>query len=225
MSAPRHEKVRALADDGALQLSLFDHYSLAEQRRAKREGLLTATETALDKIRAEVARRTKTPLTAAQIGQKVGRAIHRHKRAKHFETTIADSRFDYRRLQERIAEEAALDGIYVIRTSEPAERLSAAGYKNLARVERVFAALKGLDLRIRPIYHRGEDRVRAHLHLPAGLLHGVAHARRCCSMTRNCPKPAPGAIRWHLPSHLRRRAEIKPGASATTGCQSTASIP
>lgn len=186
--ALRHEKVRALIGEGALQRSLFDEYNLAEihspdfpderliacynpllaeERRRKRKTLLAATEAALDKIRAEVARRTRTPLTAAEIGKKVGRVINRHKMAKHFKTTIADGAFSYRRDKARIAEEAALDGIYVIRTSEPVERLSAKDsvrrYKNLAQLEQVFAALKGLDLRIRPIHHRAEERVRAHI--------------------------------------------------------------
>ncbi|MDN5872738.1 MAG: IS1634 family transposase, partial [Nitrococcus sp.] len=188
LSALRHEKVRALVDEGALQRSLFDEYNLAEihspdfpderliacynplladERRRKRKTLLAATEAALDKIRAEVARRTRTPLTAAEIGKKVGRVINRHKMAKHFKTTIADGAFSYRRDKARIAEEAALDGIYVIRTSEPVERLSAEdsvrSYKNLAQVEQVFRTLKGLDLRIRPIHHRAEERVRAHI--------------------------------------------------------------
>lgn len=188
LSALRHEKVRALVDEGALQRSLFDEYNLAEihspdfpderliacynplladERRRKRKTLLAATEAVLDKIRAEVARCTRTPLTAAEIGKKVGRVINRHKMAKHFKTTIADGAFSYRRDKARIAEEAALDGIYVIRTSEPVERLSAEdsvrSYKNLVQVEQVFAALKGLDLRIRPIHHRAEERVRAHI--------------------------------------------------------------
>lgn len=188
LSALRSEKVRALADEGALQLSLFDERNLAEirspafpderliacynpllaeQRRAKREALLAATEAALDKIRAEIARRTRTPLTAGQIGEKVGRVINRHKMAKHFVTSIAEGRLRYHRREAAIAEEAALDGIYVIRTSEPAERLSAEdsvrSYKTLAQVERTFRTLKGLDLRIRPIHHRVEERVRAHI--------------------------------------------------------------
>src|SRR5699024_5894747 len=109
---------------------------LAEERRRKRDALLDATEAALERIRAEVARRTRTPLTAAEIGKKVGRVAHRYKMAKHFDTDIAEGHFRYQRAETRIAEEAALDGIYIIRTSEPAERLSAEAtvrsYKNLA---------------------------------------------------------------------------------------------
>jgi transposase len=190
ISALRSEKVRQLADGGALQLSLFDEQNLAEihsadfpgerlmacfnplladERRRKRDALLGATEAALEKIRAEVHRRTKTPLSAAQIGQKVGKVINRHKMGKHFEVKIEDGLFSYRRRERRIEREAQLDGLYVIRTSEPKEALSAEqavrSYKNLARVERAFRTLKGMDLRIRPIHHRHEDRVRAHIFL------------------------------------------------------------
>ena len=190
ISALRSEKVRQLADAGALQLSLFDEQNLAEiasrdfpgerltacfnpllaeERRRKRDELLAATQAALAKIRAEVRRRTRTPLSAAQIGQKVGRVINRHKMGKHFEVTIEDGAFSYRRREQAIAREAQLDGLYVIRTSEAQEQLSAEqavrSYKNLARVERAFRTLKGMDLRIRPIHHRNEDRVRAHIFL------------------------------------------------------------
>ncbi|MGD8957812.1 MAG: IS1634 family transposase [Chromatiaceae bacterium] len=190
ISALRSEKVRQLVDSGALQLSLFDEQNLAEiasrdfpgerltacfnpllaeERRRKRDELLAATQAALAKIRAEVRRRTRTPLSAAQIGQKVGRVINRHKMGKHFEVTIEDGAFSYRRREQAIAREAQLDGLYVIRTSEAQEQLSAEqavrSYKNLARVERAFRTLKGMDLRIRPIHHRNEDRVRAHIFL------------------------------------------------------------
>ena len=190
ISALRSEKVRQLVDLGALQLSLFDEQNLAEiasrdfpgerltacfnpllaeERRRKRDELLAATQAALAKIRAEVRRRTRTPLSAAQIGQKVGRVINRHKMGKHFEVTIEDGAFSYRRREQAIAREAQLDGLYVIRTSEAQEQLSAEqavrSYKNLARVERAFRTLKGIDLRIRPIHHRNEDRVRAHIFL------------------------------------------------------------
>uniref|UniRef100_UPI0025BE3ABC IS1634 family transposase n=1 Tax=Aquisalimonas sp. TaxID=1872621 RepID=UPI0025BE3ABC len=203
LSALRSEKVRALAHEGALQLSLFDEHNLAEihspafpgerliacynpllaeERRRKREALLAASEAALEKIRAEVARRTKTPLSAAAIGAKAERALSRHKMAKHFELTIADGHFDYGRREARIEQEAALDGIYVIRTSEPRERLSAEqavrGYKNLAQVERAFRTLKGLDLRIRPIHHRDEARVRAHIFLCLLAYYVEWHLRR-----------------------------------------------
>lgn len=190
ISALRAEKVRQLAEQRYLQLSLFDEQNLAEirspafpgerliacfnpllaeERRRKREALLAATEQALGRIAREVARRTKTPLSAAQIGQKVGRVINRHKVGKHFEVVIADGQFSFQRREEAIAQEARLDGIYVIRTSEPETTLSAEeavrSYKQLSHVERAFRTLKGLELRIRPIHHRNDTRVRAHIFL------------------------------------------------------------
>lgn len=142
---------------------------LAEQRQRKRNELLAATERLLEKIRAEVQRRTKTPLSAAQIGQKVGKIINRHKMGKHFEVSFTEGQLRFSRRTEAIAREAELDGIYVIRTSEPQGALSAEdavrSYKNLAQVERAFRTLKGVELRIRPIHHRQERRVRAHIFL------------------------------------------------------------
>lgn len=190
ISALRTEKIRQLVAEQTLQLSLFDEQNLAEihaetfpgerliacfnpllaeERRRKREALLIATEQALAKILHQVQRRTKTPLSAAQIGEKVGKVINRFKVGKHFHTTIDDGQFAYVRRSAAIEQEAALDGLYVIRTSEPAQALSAEdtvrSYKNLARVERAFRTLKGVELEIRPIYHRSEDRVRAHIFL------------------------------------------------------------
>ena len=190
ISALRSSAIRQLVDQDSLQLSLFDEQNLAEitapaypgerliacfnpllaeERARKREDLLAATETALEAIARQVARRTKTPLSGAEIGQKVGRVIARFKVAKHFEWDIADGRFAYRRNHETIQGEAALDGVYVIRTSEPEARLSAQdtvrAYKGLAQVEQLFRSLKGLDVLIRPIRHREERRVRAHIFL------------------------------------------------------------
>lgn len=190
ISALRTEKIRLLVEEQTVQMSLFDEQNLAEihseafpderliacfnpllaeKRRHKREDLLSATEQALTKIQSQVQRRTKTPLSAAQIGQKVGKVINRHKVGKHFQTTIVDGQFSYQRNSDAIEQEAALDGLYIIRTSESAQALSAEdavrSYKNLAQVERVFRTLKGVDLAIRPIHHRTEDRVRAHIFL------------------------------------------------------------
>ena len=190
ISALRASAIRSLAEEGTLQLSLFDEQNLAEitspafpgerliacynpllaeERRHKRADLLAATEKELDKIARQVARRTRTPLSAAEIGQKVGQVVGRFKVAKHFQLEIDDGAFSYRRDDPAIAREAALDGIYIIRTSEPRERLSAAdavrGYKNLAQVERVFRCLKGVDILVRPIRHREERWVKAHIFL------------------------------------------------------------
>lgn len=190
ISALRSEKLRQLVEQQCVQTSLFDQTNLAEisspefpgerlivcynpmlaeRRQHKREELLDATEKALQQIVKQVERRTKTPLTAAEIGHKVGQVIRQYKMAKHFEISIADGQFHYRRHNEAIQREAQMDGIYVVRTSESQDSLSAAdtvrSYKNLARVERVFRTLKGIDLSIRPIHHRTERRVRAHVFL------------------------------------------------------------
>lgn len=190
ISALRSEKVHELVKRKHLQPSLFDERNLAEirsadfpgerlivcynpllaeERRRKRSELLEATEQALGKILAEVRRRTRTPLSAAEIGQKVGKVIQRYKMGKHFELRIADGQFSFSRKTDAIEAEAGLDGIYVIRTSETGKDLSAEdtvrSYKNLARVEQAFRTLKGMDLRIRPIHHRDNQRVRAHIFL------------------------------------------------------------
>lgn len=190
VSALRAPSIRKLVESGDLQLSLFDQQNLAEisspaypderlvvcrnpllaeERRRKRQELLEATEKELERIGKEVARRTRTPLLRDEIGVKVGRHINRFKMGKHFKYRIEDGRFTWERDEESIAREAALDGIYVLRTSEPEERLSAAdtvrSYKGLSRVERLFRTLKGIDLRVRPIRHRTEDHVRGHIFL------------------------------------------------------------
>jgi transposase len=182
--------IRELVDEGALQLSFLDEKNLAEitspeypgerlmvchnpvledRRQRKREALLQATEKSLNKISQEVARRKKKPLTAAEIGVKVGKVLGRYKMGKHFECTIGEGSFTWSRRAESIAQEQMLDGIYVLRTSEPAERLSAEetvrSYKSLAEVERAFRCLKGIDLLVRPIRHRTADRVPAHIFL------------------------------------------------------------
>lgn len=190
ISALRSAAIRQLVEGGALQLSLFDEQNLAEisspefpgerliachnpllaeERQRKREDLLRATEKQLERIVRQVARRTKTALSAAEIGKKVGRVLNRFKMGKHFELIIKDGAFHYARRPHGIEREAQLDGIYVIRTSEPRSHLSAEdtvrGYKNLAQVERAFRCLKGIDILVRPIRHRDEQRVKAHLFL------------------------------------------------------------
>jgi transposase len=143
--------------------------ALAEERSRKRAELLAATEKDLAKIAREVARRTKTPLPKVEIAKKVGKVLNRFKMGKHFSLTIGDRIFSYARKDEAIRRESQMDGLYVIRTSEPAEKVSAEdavrGYKSLARVERAFRCLKGVDLLVRPIRHRTEDHVRAHIFL------------------------------------------------------------
>ncbi len=188
LSALRAEAIRKLIEKGCLERSLFDERNLAEiaspdfpeerlvacfnplledRRRRKREALLAATEKEFARIAAEVARRRKKPLTKADVGVKIGKVLNKYKVGKHFRLTIEDGRFSWQRKQEEIEQEAALDGIYVIRSSEPAKDLSAEdavrNYKRLADVEQAFRTLKGLELLVRPIHHRVDDRVRAHL--------------------------------------------------------------
>jgi transposase len=140
---------------------------LAEQRRVKRQELLAATEAELEALATSVARASKRPESAAEIGVRAGKIINHYKVAKHFTLTIRDGHLGWDRKGAAITNEEMLDGIYVIRTSEPAERLRAAdgvrSYKRLALVEQAFRSLKGIDLLVRPIHHRTADRVRAHI--------------------------------------------------------------
>jgi len=181
--------IRSLVEEGSLQMSLFDEQNLAEitasdypgerlmachnpvlgeQRRKKREKLLQATEKNLTKISQHVARGQKKPLTAA-MGVKVGKALGRYKMGKHFAYTMGEGSFTWSRRQESIAREQRLDGICVLRASVAGKRLSAEqtvrSYKSLAKVERAFRCPKGMDLLVRPICHRTEDRAPAHIFL------------------------------------------------------------
>ncbi|WP_321477077.1 IS1634 family transposase [uncultured Paludibaculum sp.] len=203
ISALRGPAIGELVDGGSLQLSLFDETNLAEinspaypgerlvacfnplladERRRKRGELIEATEKELAKIAAQVKRRTRTPLSEAEIALKVGRVLNRYKVAKHFELNIADGVFAWTRREESIRRESQLDGVYVVRTSEPESRCSAPDavrrYKSLAQVERAFRSLKGMDLRIRPIHHRTEDHVRAHILLCMLAFYVEWHMRR-----------------------------------------------
>jgi Transposase DDE domain len=190
ITALRSSAIRMLLDGGAFQLDLFDdrdmasitspeypderlmvcrNPELARMRARKREDLLQATERDLTPIR-EAVRRTRNPLRGeAEIGLKVGTVINRHKMAKHFELTIGEASFEFHRKTDAIAEEAALDGIYVVRTSLPAELLDDAAtviaYKSLSGVERAFRSIKTTDIEIRPIFHWASPRVKAHVML------------------------------------------------------------
>jgi transposase len=190
ITALRSRSIRELVEGGDLQLSLFDQRNLVEfsspeypgerlvgcynpllahERNRKRQELLEATEQELVKIEKEVARRTRTPLSEANIGKKVGRVLNRFKMAKHFDVTIEAGRMSWQRNQQAVETEEALDGIYVIRTSEPAAELASEDtvrqYKNLGRVEEAFRCFKSIDIRVRPIRHRTEEHVRAHIFL------------------------------------------------------------
>jgi hypothetical protein len=188
VSCLRAPAIRALVEAGDLQLSLFDERNLAQitspqfpserlvvcrnpalavERARKREALLVATEKALGTVAGMVGRGSLR--TAAAIGLRAGRVVDAKKMAKHFELTIADGVFAFERRRTSIAQEAALDGLYVVRTSVSAERLDTSAvvetYKRLAVVERAFRGLKSVELAVRPIFHYREDRVRGHLFL------------------------------------------------------------
>jgi transposase len=188
ISALKAPQVRKLARAKVVQPSLFDELDLAEveseafpgerlvvcrnplvgdDRRRRREELLEATERELAPIRERV--QAGTLRAEAEIGLAVGAVCNRYKVRKHFLFEIEEERFDYRRNEARIAEEAALDGIYVLRTSVPASELARAdvvrSYKQLSEVERAFRTLKSVELELRPINHRLEQRVRAHVFL------------------------------------------------------------
>ena len=190
ITALRAPAIKILRDAGALQMSLFDerdmaaitspdfpgerlivcrNQALATERARRREDLLAATERALARIAAAVARQRQPLRGAAAIGLKVGTVLDQHKMAKHFTLDIADNRFGFARKTKEIADEAALDGVYVVRTSLPATVLddpaTVRSYKSLSLVERAFRCLKSVDLQIRPVYHWLADRVRAHVFL------------------------------------------------------------
>jgi transposase len=203
VSALRGPAIRELVEAACLQPSLFDEANLAEirsaeypgerlvacfnpllaeERKRKREELLAATEKELARIGREVARRRRKPLLQAAIALKVGKVVNRFKVAKHFQLTIADGVLQWTRHTDAIQREAALDGVYVVRTSEDSRHCSAEDvvrrYKSLAQVERAFRCLKGIDLRIRPIHHRSADHVRAHILLCMLAYYVEWHMRR-----------------------------------------------
>jgi hypothetical protein len=190
ITALRAPQLQGLVGGGYLQMSLFDERDmaaitspefpgerlivcrnpdLARERARKREDLIAATERDLAKIAAGVTRKTRPLRGAAEIGVAIGAVLDKYKVGKHFDLTIEDARFAYVRKSREIAEEAALDGLYAVRTSLPEETIADAAtvkaYKSLAQVERAFRCLKTVDLHVRPIYHWLEDRVRAHVFL------------------------------------------------------------
>jgi len=158
---------------------------LAQDRKRTRGELLDATEARLAKIAEQVARRTKKKMTADEIGVKVGKVINRYKMGKHFNLTIEDDLFCFARNEESIARETQVDGIYIVRTSESVEALSAEDtvrtYKSLGQVEQAFRCIKGVDLRVRPIRHSNEDHVRAHIFLCMLAYYVEWHMRKALS--------------------------------------------
>lgn len=180
--------IRSLVKDGSVQLGLFDERNLfsfehadypgeqlvacrnpelAKRRAHKRDELIESTKKELEKVRGMAGKgRLKT---ADAIGVRTGKVVNKYNVAKHFKLDIKDGSFDFSVKEKSVAEEAALDGIYIVRTSLPKERMSpedaVRNYKSLANVERAFRSLKTVDLLVRPIHHRTEDRVRAHIFL------------------------------------------------------------
>jgi len=188
ITALKSVSIRALVEQGKLQMDLFDernllelnspdypgerlvacrNEALAKLRAHKREALLAATERNLDKIKARVD--TGKLKGQDKIGVRVGKIVNQYKVAKHFDLTISNAALSWARKQDSIASEAALDGLYIVRTSVPATQMDAPecvrSYKSLADVERAFRSIKTIDLKVRPIHHRKADRVRAHIFL------------------------------------------------------------
>lgn len=203
ISSLRSPAIKKLVEKGHVSRSLFDERDLAEitseeypgerlivcrnplleaERRRKREELLLATEAAFDEIVAAI-KRKKNPLRgAAAIGQKVGKVKNSRKMGKHFILEITSRSFKYRRNEEKINEEAALDGIYIVRTDVTEDVLDAAetvaAYKSLSNVEQAFRTMKTIDLKVRPIHHRLPRRVKAHVFLCMLAYYVEWHMRR-----------------------------------------------
>jgi transposase len=203
ITALRAPAIKKLASDGALPLSLFDERDLAEfthpafpgerliacrnpllatERSRKRQELLAATEKQLEKLQAAT-RRSRQPLRGKErIALAAGKALGRYKMAKHFHYRIRGNHFTFQRNPASIEREAALDGIYVIRTTVSTACASSQEavrhYKELAAVERAFRSLKSVDLKVRPIHHHLENRVRAHVFLCMLAYYVEWHMRR-----------------------------------------------
>jgi len=241
ITALRAPQIQALLVSGSLQLSLFDQRDLAEitdpaypgerliaccnpllkaERARKREELLAATERDLEQI-AQATTRPRRPLRGADtIGLRVGRVLNHYKVGKHFCVEITDHGFHYHRDAERIAREAALDGIYIIRTSVPATALEAPdtvrAYKDLAVVERAFRSTKTVDLKVRPIYHHLADRVRSHVFLCMLAYYVEWHMRQALApILFDDEEPAAGeALRGSIVRPARRSPKAQHKAAA-----------
>ena len=236
VSALRAPAIRKLVEDGLVTPSLFDQRDLAEitspdfpgerlmacynpllaEKRARtRDELLAATEKELDKV-VVATQRARNPLRGAdKIGLRVGKVLGRYKVGKHFVATITKDRFTYERNTEKIEAEAALDGIYVVRTSVEAETLDSEktvqAYKGLAAAERAFRSLKTVDLKVRPIHHRLADRVRAHVFLCMLAYYVEWHMRQALApiLFDDDDKPAAQAARRSVVAPAQRSAKAK----------------
>lgn len=203
ISALRGPAIRELSQKGDIQLSFFDQRDLVEitspdypgerliccrnpllavERARKREELLQQTEKELNKIVVATHREKRRLKEKSKIGLRIGKVLQRHKVGKHFKLEIMEDGFSYRRDDEKIAAEAALDGIYVIRTNVPDDTLKAdetvRRYKDLSSVEQAFRSLKTIDLHVRPIHHRLPNRVRGHILLCMLAYYVTWHMRR-----------------------------------------------
>jgi hypothetical protein len=233
ITALRAPAIRKLmADDGPLQLSLFDQQDLAEitspdfpgerlvacrnpvlaaDRARKREDLLAATEKLLAPITARVA--AGRLRGAGEIGVEVGKVISTYKTAKHFTVTITDTALATERRQDRIDAEAALDGFYVLRTPVPAAEMDAAAvvtaYKNLKYVERDFRHIKSDDLDLRPVFHRLEERVKAHVLICMLACYLIWHLRRAWAPLTFTDEQPPGQDNPVTPARRSAAAQAK----------------
>jgi Transposase DDE domain len=240
VTALRAPAIAALAaDDGPLQMSLFDQVNLAEithpdypgerlvacrnpalaqERARKRLALLEATDTELSKIVAAVA--AGRLAGAGKIGIRVGKVVGRYKMAKHYTLDITDDTFVFTRDQDQITTEAALDGIYVIRTTVPAEQMDAAKvvatYKSLARVERDFRSIKSIDLDLRPIHHYTETRVRAHVFICMLAAYLTWHLRQAWAPLTFTDENRPEAADPVAPARRSKDADAKAATKTTT---------
>jgi Transposase DDE domain len=240
LTALRAPQIAALAaDDGPLQMSLFDEQNFAEiahpdypgerlvacrnpllaaERARKRGELLAATEAALAPIIAAVAAGRVTG--AGRIGVKVGKVLGKFKMAKHFHLDITDTALTITRDTDRIDTEAALDGIYVLRTTATPGELDTAAvigaYKNLARVERDFRSLKAIDLDLRPIHHRRNDRVTAHVLICMLAAYLTWHMRKTLAPLTFTDEHPPGREDPVAPAHRSAAAATKAARKTTT---------
>jgi transposase len=231
ITALRAPSIRRLVQEGMIQPSLFDETDLAEihspeypgerlivcrnpflaeERRRKREELLQATEQELDKVVKATLRDKRRVKGADKIGLRVGSVLNRYKVGKHFRVEIAEDSFRYERDEQKIAQEACLDGIYVIRTSVPNKILDAQqavrAYKGLSAVERAFRSMKTVDLKVRPIHHHLAKRVRAHVFLCMLAYYVEWHMRQALApmLFDDDDKPGGEALRPSVVAPARR---------------------
>ena len=236
ITALRAPAIRKLAEEGCVTRSLFDQRDLAEitspdfpgerlvacynpllaeERTRKRKELLAATEKELEKVVAAT-QRARRPLRGVdKIALRAGKALGRYKVGKHFLVAITEDAFTYQRDTEKIQAEAALDGIYVVRTSVEAETLgtdeTVRAYKGLAVAERAFRSLKTVDLKVRPIHHRLADRVKAHVFLCMLAYYVEWHMRESLApiLFDDDDKPAAEAARRSMVAPAQRSAKAK----------------